>query len=83
MVPRVIAAFREKQPQIGVTLQVRSSAIVRDLVAFGRYDLGIASDEVDFSGVDHQHFADYRMVAVLPPGHRFARRATITADDLL
>ena len=83
LIPKAIATFQRAHPGIGITLQVRSSSTVRDLVASGLYDIGVVSDEIDCSGLDSQHFADYRVVAVLPPDHPLSKKATITACDLL
>jgi DNA-binding transcriptional LysR family regulator len=82
LVPKVLAMFQRAFPKINVTLQVQSSSQVRDLVASGQFDLGLCSEEVDLNGVEHQHFADYRMVAVLPRDHPLAVRAAIRPEDL-
>lgn len=82
LVPRAIRAFREKHSQIVFTLQIVSSAAVRDLVANQQFDLGLAADEVDLSGVDHRVFASYKAVCVLPPRHPLGSKAVIRPADL-
>jgi DNA-binding transcriptional LysR family regulator len=82
LVPRAIKAFRTSHPEIAITLQVLSSSAVRNLVAGGQFDIGLAADEVDLSGVDHQAFASVRAVCAIPIGHRLALYETITPQDL-
>jgi DNA-binding transcriptional LysR family regulator len=82
LVPKAVALFQKAFPRINVTLQVQSSSRVRDLVASGQFDLGLCSEEIDLNGVEHQHFADYRMVAVVPRDHPLAVRAVIRPEDM-
>ena len=82
LVPRAVRRFRDAHPGIAITLHVASSAIVRDLVAGGQFELGLAADEVDLFGIDHRVFGSFRAVCVLPPGHEFASRRVIRPADL-
>jgi len=82
LVPRAIRFFRDQHPSITVTLTVMSSSAVRNHVADGQYDLGLAADEVDLSGVDHQLFGSFPGVCAIPGGHPLAARSMITPPDL-
>jgi DNA-binding transcriptional LysR family regulator len=82
VVPQAIHSFRLKHPQIAVTLQVLSSASVRELVANQQFDIGIAADEVDLSGVSHQVFGSFAAVCAIPPAHPLAAKQIITPQDL-
>ncbi|MBN9435822.1 LysR substrate-binding domain-containing protein [Bosea sp. (in: a-proteobacteria)] len=82
MVPRAITAFSRRHPQVRISYQVRTSNVVRDLVASGSFDVGLAADEVDTSGVLHSVFTTPRAVCVMPKGHRLADRTVITPQDL-
>ncbi|WP_256939215.1 LysR family transcriptional regulator [Ensifer adhaerens] len=82
LVPRAIVAFARKHPQVRISYQVRTSNIVRDLVASGSFDIGLAADEVDTSGVLHSVFTTPRAVCVMPKDHRLARKSMITPSDL-
>lgn len=82
IVPRAIRAFRVDNPRIAITLQIASSAIVRDLVVNDHFDVGLAADEVDLSGVDHSLFASSRAVCAMPADHPLASRDVIRAEDL-
>lgn len=82
LVPRAMRIFRARNPQIAVTLHIASSATVRDYVVNGQFDIGLAADEVDLTGVDHSAFASFRAVCAIPPGHPLAERDVITPSDL-
>lgn len=82
LVPRAIVAFSRKHPQVRISYQVRTSNVVRDLVASGSFDIGLAADEVDTSGVLHSVFNTPRAVCVMPKNHRLAARTVITPTDL-
>ena len=82
LVPRAIRAFRTQHPDIAITLQITSSAQVRELVVNGQFGVGLAADEVDLSGVDHRVFSSARALCAMPPDHPLAHRRVIHAQDL-
>ncbi|MDC7677451.1 LysR substrate-binding domain-containing protein [Asticcacaulis machinosus] len=82
LVPRAIHAFRQVHPDVAITLQVLSSATVRDYVMYQQFDIGLAAEEVDLSGVEHRLFGNFRAVCALPPGHVLADKDIIRPEDL-
>lgn len=82
VMPRALAAFMAKNPQVAVTFQARMSSVVRDLVASGQFDLGLVADEIDKTGVEVRPFARYRAALAVPEGHRLAEETTIGPGDL-
>lgn len=82
LVPRAVRRFRERHPDIAVTLMVLPSRDVRDGVASAQFDIGLAADEIDVSGVLHQPFVSPRALCALPLGHPLAQRDVITPHDL-
>jgi DNA-binding transcriptional LysR family regulator len=82
LVPRAIRAFRKIQPNVAITLQVQLSSSVRELVANQHFDIGLAADEVDLSGVEHRTFQSSRAVCAIPPKHRLAKKEVIRPEDL-
>ncbi|GGE53400.1 LysR family transcriptional regulator [Agaricicola taiwanensis] len=82
LVPRAIRLFRDKFPTSVVTLNVMSSSAVRNHVADGEFDIGLAADEVDLTGVDHQVFGGFAAVCAIPRGHALAERSVIGPRDL-
>ena len=82
LVPDAIRAFREQNGKTAITLQILGSAAVRNLVADGQFDIGLAANEVDLTGVDHQLFGAFRALIAIPPGHELAGRRVIRPADL-
>lgn len=82
IVPRAIRTFRDANPQIAITLQIVSSSLVRELVANQQFDIGLAADEVDLSGVDHRIFGNFKAVCAIPPGHALAAKTIVHPRDL-
>ncbi|MDP3319640.1 MAG: LysR substrate-binding domain-containing protein, partial [Bosea sp. (in: a-proteobacteria)] len=82
LVPRAVRRFRDRRPDTAVTLMVLPSRDVRNGVAAGEFDLGLAADEVDVSGLLHQPFVAPRALFAIPAGHPLAERAVITPHDL-
>jgi DNA-binding transcriptional LysR family regulator len=82
LVPKAVRRFKEKHPEIGVTLMVLPSRDVRDGVASGEFDIGLAADEIDVSGVLHQPFVTPRMLCILPPDHPLTHKDIIRPQDL-
>ena len=82
LVPRAVRRFRDRHPDVPVTLIVASSRAVRDMVASGEFDVGLAADEIDTSGVEHQPFVAPEALCAVPVGHPLATRERITPGDL-
>lgn len=82
VMPRAIKAFLTRNPRIAITFQTRMSSVVRDLVALGQFDIGLAADEIDKTGLEVRHFARDRVALALPEGHRLADREVIRPADL-
>ncbi|MCA0206275.1 MAG: LysR family transcriptional regulator [Proteobacteria bacterium] len=83
LVARAIQHFRMDHPKIRILLQVTSSAQVRNLVADGQIDVGLAADEIDQSGVDTQSFLSVAGVIAMAPDHPLARKEVVTPADLV
>lgn len=82
IVPRALARFQAARPGVSITLQARMSATVKDLVQTGRFDLGLAADEIDTTGVHSEPFAVFPGALALPDGHALIARDEILPEDL-
>lgn len=80
--PKAIQLYRAKERAGHVTLLIAGSNAVRDMVASGQADVGLAADEIDVSRVSTQPFMSSSAVCVMPEGHRLASQAIVTANDL-
>ncbi|KRE16998.1 LysR family transcriptional regulator [Bosea sp. Root381] len=82
IVPNAVKRFRLARPDAAVTLMVLPSRDVRNGVASGAFDVGLAADEIDVSGVVHQVFVQPRALCAIPTGHPLAERDVIGPHDL-
>lgn len=79
--PRIVAGFRAKRPDVTFTLLNRSSREVRDLLAASAFDLGIAEPpfHADDNVLRRYRFAT---VMVLRQDHPLARHEVLTPELL-
>jgi DNA-binding transcriptional LysR family regulator len=82
IVPKALYAFREQHPNVAITFQAHMSSTVRDLVASGHFDIGLAADEIDVTGVDVTPFATHRAFLAVYPGHPLADVEVVCPADL-
>lgn len=82
LVPEALGLFHASNPKTGVTLQVHTSSTIRDLVADGRFDIGIVADEISTEGIVAEPFISIPGVLALPPGHRLVDRKVVHSIDL-
>ena len=82
LVPNAIARFRRKNPDIAVSLLVRDSSAIRDLVASNQLDLAITADEINTTGVEALPFADVRAVLAIHADHPLRHKDAIEPSDL-
>lgn len=82
LVPKAIAAFSRRNANVSISLHVQTSSVVRNLVAAGQFDIGLAADEIDTSGVVHQVFATPLLMCAIPRGHKLSAKDIIRPLDL-
>ena len=79
--PRVITRFLDGRTQVNVSLHSRSSVKVREWVALGQIDLGLAEMPIENPAIAWEPLIQ-RCVCVLPEGHPLVAKSTITPRDL-
>lgn len=72
--PRFVGGFLAGRPKLDLTLHGLGSALVLDWVAAGQCDLGFAANPIEHSTVAAETLGPVASVAVVPAGHRAARR---------
>lgn len=82
ILPKALRAFQLRHPNVRITFQARMSSVVKELVASGQFDLGLAADEIDVTGVDASLFSYRRLVAAIPGDHPLAALPVIRPADL-
>ena len=83
LLPELLALYRREAPAIAVQLHEMPSTDQREALDAGRIDLGIVRLPLaDADGLRMQTIRRERMVAVLPKGHRLARRRAVGLAEL-
>ncbi|MGE8128371.1 LysR substrate-binding domain-containing protein [Methylobacterium sp. NPDC080182] len=80
--PSHLVAFRAAHPDITIRLAVGNTAEVARAVADGSAELGFVEGEVEDPVLASAAVAQDRLVLVVPAGHPFSARETLTAADL-
>lgn len=79
--PRFTGRFLAERPKLDLALFGLVSHIVLDWVASAQCDVGFAEASIEHSGVRTERLPPVRFVAVLPAGHRLARRRVLRPRD--
>jgi DNA-binding transcriptional LysR family regulator len=82
VIPKAVAIFRRKHPNVRITLQILPSREVRSLIASGGFDVGLAVDLIETAGLAHHSFIARDALCALPPGHELASKKVISPQDL-
>ncbi|PWC59456.1 LysR family transcriptional regulator [Azospirillum sp. TSH7] len=82
ILPKALRAFQVRHPDVSITVQARMSSVVKDLIASGHFDIGLAADEIDVTGVDATLFMRQRLVIAVPADHPLAHREVLHPADL-
>ena len=81
--PQAIPRFSKSNPNLRVSLEIRSRADVGLWVSGQQFDLGFAALPLEAPGVRAEPFAKVRAVVAMPKKHRLARKERIRAEDLV
>lgn len=82
VMPKALKSFQLKHPDVAITFQARLSSEVKELVASGQFDVGLAADEIDLAGVDARAFQNYRVEMAFPKEHPLTSKDVIRPADL-
>ncbi|NDL56142.1 LysR family transcriptional regulator [Phytoactinopolyspora mesophila] len=83
LMPGWLMTFRHNRPDVDVSLQVANSESVGEMVRAGDVDLGFIESPSVPGGLTSRQVATDRLVVIVAPAHRWARRRTpIPAAEL-
>ncbi|WP_323035919.1 LysR substrate-binding domain-containing protein [Pararhodobacter sp.] len=82
MLPDVIARFRQRYPDIAISLDGRSQDRIAEWVGSGRADIGVVTLPIALASVDVRPLITRPALCVFPVDHPFAGRELIKAADL-
>ena len=79
--PRLLTRFLRDRNDLDISLIMRSSDVIEDLIASQQYDLGFAETPQQRESIRQTDF-DLECVCVLPKGDPLARAEVVTPEDL-
>lgn len=80
--PTLLAGFRRAYPRLRVTLAEADHAGLQDALTGGRTEVALGYDYALGAGVVAEPLAHLPPHAILPAGHRLARRPTLRMEEL-
>lgn len=83
IMPTVLAAFLAEHEKVSVRLKEGGNAEIAHAVREGRADLGVLAGNLDFTGLRTWRFASDRIVAVMPLGHPWSERSTVSFAEVM
>lgn len=82
VLPTLIGRFKEKYPDISITLLIGDSQAVVDWVVEGRAELGVVGARLHHRGVEYKELMPDELVVVVPASHPWHARTSISLDEL-
>ena len=82
VLPAAMSKFCLDNPELRVSLEIRSRADVGLWVSGQQFDLGVAALPLQAPGIRAEPFAKVRVALVLPAGHRLAGKRNVDIADL-
>lgn len=82
VLPHVMVEYREKYPNVMVTLEMRSESTVRRWTSSSYCDIGFATVAAETLGVNVETLYKLQALCAIPAKHRLARKKVISAQDL-
>ncbi len=82
LLPRAMAAFIQKHPGVEIEVQEDTTARLLQLAQTYEVDLVVASEPIRDERLEVRELFSEELLLALPPGHRLARRRTVSVTDL-
>lgn len=82
VLPRVVLAFAKQYPDVRIKVIDESAGDVLESVVSGRADFGVNFIGTQEADIDFRAIFTERYMLVVPQGHRFSKRASMSWSDL-
>ena len=82
IIPRTIAWFKERYPQIEVQLGIRDTREIETGVVRNEFDFGFVGGHLAGDEIDVVPWLTDELVLIVPPSHRLARKKSLKTNDL-
>ncbi len=82
LLPGLLAAFRAEYPQVDVRMTVSDTEDVATRLLSDEADVGFIGSTLTRPGLRLERLVGDEVVLVVPPGHAFAQRESVTVEEL-
>lgn len=83
VLPDVLGRFKEEYPGLRCTIHISDTDEAISSLEYRRVDLAIVGAKVKADGLTFTRFMDDELVLIVPSGHRWEKRKTVSVADLL
>lgn len=83
LLPRLIARFRNRYPQVRVNVEVNTRAQVLKKLGCGEVAFGISSKKIEQRDIEYRLFFTDDVILIVSAGHPWAAYPFVKPDDLL
>jgi len=81
ILPRILGEFKVEHPQVHTHLTVGNSEMIETRVADYALDLGLIESPSHLPGLATEVCCEDELVLICPPGHRFAKAASVKPQE--
>lgn len=82
LLPGILARFRQRHPDVELSLQVENTAAIESKLVAGEIDIGFAEGVVSSGLLDYRIFAQDELVLIAAPRHAAVKRAPLPLSAL-
>lgn len=80
--PRIIRDFRQRHPNLKLSVNGEGAASIQEMILKGEIDMGVIAGHKIAEGLESQHFLREEIVACVPAGHPMAQSGSVRFADL-
>ncbi len=81
--PQIIRDFRDRYPNLKLSVNGEGAARIQRMIAKGELDMGVIAGQKSMDGLEYQHFLREEIVACTPLSHPLAGRNKISLAEFL
>ncbi len=82
ILPEILRDFNNKYPQVNISLRISNSEDVISRILEHTLEIGVVGERIKNDRLEYVKLAKDRIVFVISPHHKWARRRSITLDEL-
>lgn len=82
ILPSLMGQFKERYPEVSIVLRVSDSQGIVDEVLDGSIEIGVVGARIGNNKIEYRKFVDDESIFICPKNHRFAKRGSLSLDDL-